>query len=142
MFAVRRLSSPTTDERPRLATTRESDHLKSWRRRKDRRSELDILACIGATVLALGLSATAATKTDLADPFEVVAAVDRASDMELWPGFDAAAYPIAIYDGESTLLLRHPNPPDEFEPLEGHDGVWVSAGKHPAMRWNSNADIG
>jgi hypothetical protein len=61
--------------------------------------------------------------------------------MELWPGFDATTYSIAIFDGQRTLLFRHPDPPDEFRPLEGHEGVWVSPGKHPAMRWNSNADI-
>jgi len=31
---------------------------------------------------------------------------------------------------------------EEFLPLEGHEGVWVFTGRHTAMRWNSNADIG
>jgi len=83
-----------------------------------------------------------AAGNDVVDPFDVIAAVDRTNQLELWPGFDVTAYPVAIFDGNRTLLLRHPSPPEGFEHLEGHDGVWVYPGKHPAMRWNSNADIG
>jgi hypothetical protein len=97
----------------------------------------------GLLVLAVGLALTgAADEGPIVDPFEVVTTFDRFSKMELWPGFDATAYPIAVFDGQRTLLFRHPDPPEEFRPLEGHEGIWVSPGKHPAMRWNSNADIG
>ena len=97
----------------------------------------------GALVLAVGLAATGAGEEGrIVDPFEVVAAFDEAAKMELWPEFDATAFPIAIYDGERTLLMRHPNPPEEFLPVDGHEGVWSSPGKHRAMRWNSTADIG
>ena len=99
---------------------------------------------VGAVVLAAGLVMTAAATEQgrVGDPFEVIAAFDRFAEMDLWPGFDATEFPIAVYDGDRTLLLRHPNPPEEFLPFEGHQGVWASSGKHPAMRWNSNADIG
>ncbi len=100
-----------------------------------------LLAC-AAAALVVGSSPAAAAEGGLVDPFEVVAAFDRAAQVERWRGFDATTFPVAIYDGERTLLLRHPSPPEEFAPLEGHDGVWSSPGKHPAMRWNSNADIG
>ena len=97
----------------------------------------------GALVLAVGLAATGEGEEGrIVDPFEVVAAFDEAAKMELWPEFDATAFPIAIYDGERTLLMRHPKPPEEFLPVEGHEGVWSSPGKHRAMRWNSTADIG
>jgi hypothetical protein len=85
---------------------------------------------------------TIAADIEVVDPFEVIAAVDRANQLELWPGFDVTAYPVAIFDGQRTLLLRHPSPPEDFHPLEDHDGVFEYAGKHSAMRWNSNADIG
>ncbi|UCF38869.1 MAG: hypothetical protein JSU96_08535 [Acidobacteriota bacterium] len=100
--------------------------------------------CILLAALSPGstLSRAVAAETPVVDPFAVVAAFDRAAQRQLWPGFDATVYPIAIYDGERTLLLRHPNPPAEFLPLPGHEGVNVSPGKHSAMRWNSNADIG
>ena len=98
---------------------------------------------VGAIVLAAGLAMTVvAEQGGVVDPFEVIAVFDRFAEMDLWPGFDATEFPIAVCDGERTLLLRHANPPEEFRPLEGHERVWVSAGRHPAMRWNSNADIG
>jgi hypothetical protein len=97
----------------------------------------------GAVVLALGLVAAGAGEDgEIVNPFEVVAAFDNAAKVERWPGFDATSFPIAIYDGERTILMRHPNPPEEFQPLEGHEDVWSYSGKFQAMRWNSNADIG
>lgn len=98
---------------------------------------------VGILCLAVGFALTGTADDEpIVDPFEVVATFDRFSKMELWPGFDATTYSIAIFDGQRTLLFRHPDPPDEFRPLEGHDGVWASPDKHPAMRWNSNANIG
>ena len=98
---------------------------------------------VGAVILAAGFAMTVVAEPGrVVDPFDVISAFDRFSEMGLWPGFDATEFPIAVYDGDRTLLLRHPNPPEEFVLLEGHEGVWVSAGRHPAMRWNSNADIG
>lgn len=97
---------------------------------------------IAALVLMTNLTIAGIAQTQIVDPFEVIAAFDHAAETDLWPGFEATAYPIAVYDGERTLLLRHPSPPEEFVPLEGHEGVRVSQGRHPAMRWNSNAEIG
>ena len=97
----------------------------------------------GILALTVGLALTGtADDGQIVNPFEVIATFDRFSKMDLWPGFEATAYPVAVFDGQRTLLFRHPDPPDEFQPLEGHEGVWASPGKHPAMRWNSNADIG
>ena len=74
------------DNWTRLATTRERSILE---RRTRGRRRTGLFAFVGATVLAIGLSAAA--DNDLVDPFEVIAAVDRASEMRLWPGFDATA---------------------------------------------------
>ncbi len=93
----------------------------------------------GLLLTSMGL---AAEPGDSTDPFDVVARFDRAAATALWPGFDATDFPVAIYDGSRTLLLRHPNPPPEFAPLEGRDRVWSAAGKNPAMRWNATAEIG
>ena len=101
-----------------------------------------MFARFAPVILMTGLMTVGAEQAQIADPFEVIAAFDHVAEMDLWPGFEATAFPIAVYDGDRTLLLRHPSPPADFVPLEGHDGVWVSPGKHPAMRWNSNADIG
>ena len=93
-------------------------------------------------ILAASLMSAGTEQDQVVDVFEVIAAFDRAAEMEIWPGFKATAYPTAGFDCDLTLLLRHPSPPPEFVPLEGHEGVWVSPGKLSAMRWNSNADIG
>lgn len=101
-----------------------------------------MFALIAVTMISLVLSMAFAGENDVVDPFDVIAAVDRAGEMELWPGFDVTAYPVAIFDGKRTFLVRHPSPPEDFRPADGHDAVWEYEGKHPAMRWNSTADIG
>ena len=34
-----------------------------------------------------------------------MAALDRAAEMELWPGFDVRGYPVAIYDGNQVGIV-------------------------------------
>lgn len=62
-----------------------------------------------------------------------------ASEGEIWPGYDPLAVPLAVYDGTNTYLFRHPNPPKEFTEDRG---VYVFAGRHPAVVANSSASIG
>lgn len=69
----------------------------------------------------------------------VLAEFDRMAELPLWPGFDAKRIPLAIHDGERTILVRHPSPPADFK-QEG--GLWVYAGQHPAMRANTSTDLG
>lgn len=59
-----------------------------------------------------------------------------------WPGFDAASIPLAIYDGQTTTLFRHPAPPQGFAPLANAALGAVMTGRHPAITANSSADIG
>ena len=142
MIGSHRSIAMKTDRPSRPAPASKLQQRRPLRRSGNIRWGIRFATCLTATILAVGPSSAASANTDIVDPFAVIAVVDRASEMAPWPGFDASAYPVAIYDGEHTLLLRHPNPPTEFEPLEGRDGVWYFEGKHPAMRWNSNADIG
>jgi hypothetical protein len=99
-----------------------------------------------AISLAAGLvqphTAHATESPGIADPFAVIEAFDRFGQQKLWPGFEPRLHPIAIYDGEKTLLLRHASPPEGFTPLEGQEGTWAFEGRHPAMRWNSTVPIG
>jgi len=96
--------------------------------------------------LAAGLAqphiAHATEIPEIVDPFTVIEALDRFGQQQLWPGFDPRLHPIAIYDGEKTLLLRHPNPPEGFTPLVAQERTWAFEGRHQAMRWNSTASIG
>jgi hypothetical protein len=92
--------------------------------------------------LAHPVAAVEAPDAAIVDPFAVVSALDGFARMPLWPGFDPSAQPFAIFDGERTVLWRHPSPPEGFEPLEGREGGVVYPGRHPAMRWNSNVALG
>ena len=79
-----------------------------------------------------------------AAPLATAREVERiAATGPFWPGFDPLATPLAIYDGKSTWLFRHPNPPSDFQPssissIRSH----VREGRHPAVTANSSADIG
>lgn len=99
------------------------------------------LIVVAVAVLVAACPAGAAAG-EIVDPFAVIEAFDRFGAMEIWPGYEAGRQPIAIFDGERTLLLHHPAPPEGFEPLAGHEGVLAWPGRHPAMRWNSTVEIG
>ncbi|MFH2001312.1 MAG: hypothetical protein ABIK28_16640 [Planctomycetota bacterium] len=60
----------------------------------------------------------------------------------LWPGFAPLDVAVALFDGEKTVLARHPNPPEEFSPMPGHDGFYFCKGRHPQVVANSTAMIG
>ena len=60
-----------------------------------------------------------------------------------WPGFDPLTIPLAIYDGTSTWLFRHPDPPPDFQPSSiSSIRSRVREGRHPAVTANSSAEIG
>lgn len=76
------------------------------------------------------------------DAFAFVRALDAAAARTVWPGFNPAEWPIALFDGERTILLRHPSPPPEFTPMTGRPGVLVTPGRHAAVTGNSTREIG
>jgi len=76
------------------------------------------------------------------DAFAIVRALDKAGARHGWPGFSSSDLPIALFDGEKTLLLRHPSPPPEFKPMPDRPGVFVSPGRHPGVVSNSTREIG
>jgi hypothetical protein len=65
----------------------------------------------------------------------------RLAAQPLWPGFQPEKTPLEIFDGKNTYLLRHPAPPAEFKPLNGHPGFWVYAGKHSNVRANTSVEL-
>jgi hypothetical protein len=97
-----------------------------------------VTACRPVSV-AVGQQRTGPTQ---ADPVAVMQEVDRLAAGDLWPGFDPREVPVAIYDGERTYLFRHPAPPDGFEPLVDHPGVWTYAGRHPSVTANRSIELG
>lgn len=75
------------------------------------------------------------------DVFALLRAIDDAAARQAWPGFRLTDWPLAVFDGTRTLLLRHPAPPPEFTPLAGHPGVLVAPGRQPAVAANSTVDL-
>jgi hypothetical protein len=97
--------------------------------------------------VALVLAAFASVATDAGqaperDVFAYVQALDDAGARQVWPGFNPAEWPIALFDGQRTILLRHPSPPSGFAPLPGQPGVLVTPGRHEAVVGNSTREIG
>lgn len=79
---------------------------------------------------------------DTTGAFAVVAEADRLAARDLWPGFEPRKIPVAIYDGDHTLLFRHPDPPQGFHAVPGRQGVWAYAGRHPSVTANTSAELG
>jgi hypothetical protein len=83
-----------------------------------------------------------ASATNAADVYAVVAEVDRITSRNaLWPNFDPRRIPVEIYDGRTTLLFRHPNPPAEFVSLSSRQGVWAFPGRHETVTANAHAKL-
>ena len=53
-----------------------------------------------------------------------------------------APVPLAISDGNRTLLFRHPAPPEGFRPLPASPELSVFDGLHPAIRADTVAELG
>lgn len=82
------------------------------------------------------------TVSDATDPFAVVAEAHRLAKQDLWPGFDPQKIPVAIYDGERTLLFGHASPPEGFQRVPEREDVWVYPGRHPAVTANTSVELG
>jgi hypothetical protein len=91
-----------------------------------------------AAIFLLLLACRAESATPV---FALVDEFDREAAKPLWPGFDARGTPIELYDGVNTYLYRHPAPPAEFKPVDGHPGFFVFAGRHESVRANTSVDL-
>jgi hypothetical protein len=94
-------------------------------------------------MIALLLSAALdATAPETPRALAVVAELERrAATAALWPGFEPGRTPLALYDGERTWLIRHPQPPAGFAPFPGVAGASWSPGRHPAVFANSSSEV-
>jgi hypothetical protein len=63
----------------------------------------------------------------------------RLAAAPLWPNFDPRRAPIAYYDGERTMLFRHPHPPAGFDVLAGRAEVAMKAGRDANVTANTSA---
>jgi len=65
--------------------------------------------------------------------FELMNEVRRLEAAPLWPGFEPAGIPVALFDGLNTFLFNFPHQPQGFLPLEGRPGALFLKGRHPAV---------
>ena len=68
--------------------------------------------------------------------------VRKLASRPLWPGFDPAKVPLAVFDGEWTSLFRHPNPPPEFRVVPGLPDAAIAAGRHSLVTANTSITLG
>ncbi|MFH1845832.1 MAG: hypothetical protein ABIF77_21825 [bacterium] len=91
-------------------------------------------------LLLLLLLASATAQTTDRSALTLAAEVEAiAKGQELWPGFEPLKIPLAVYDGSSTYLFRHPDPPPEFQ---REPDFAIHSGRHPAMTANTSIEIG
>jgi hypothetical protein len=72
----------------------------------------------------------------------ILTTYDEIASASLWPGFLPDSVPLAVYDGRTTYLLRHPDPPADFSPVAGRPDLWSFAGHYDAVRANTSTEIG
>ena len=96
----------------------------------------------GATAAAQAQPGSATPPLPRADVLACVRSLDEAAVRGLWPGFEPAAVPLALFDGENTILRGHPSPPPEFSAVPGLAGVLMARGRHPAVTGNSTRELG
>jgi hypothetical protein len=107
-------------------------------RNMHRYSFVAVVLMFACTVLAR----PAAGQAPQSDVFALLRTIDDEGASErAWPGFRPSDWPLAVFDGTRTLLLRHPAPPSEFKPLDGHPGVLAAPGRHPAIVDGSTVDL-
>jgi hypothetical protein len=99
-------------------------------------------AALGRTPSTGGRQTVPVEAPIAADPADTVSRLfDKITAKKVWPGFTPSTWPLALYDGQKTLLLRHPNPPSEFKTVPGRPGVLSFPGRYPEVRANSTCEI-
>lgn len=96
-------------------------------------------------ILALALAQSAAPPPPPPQDsraFGIDDAVRELASRPLWPGFDPAKVPLAVFDGEKTYLFRHPHPPPEFRLVLNRPQTAVVAGQHALVRANTSIALG
>lgn len=90
------------------------------------------------TLSLLGLS-FATAKGQPAALAQLMEVVEAQAQLDLWPNYEPLQTPLALYDGATTYLLGHPDPPSEFEAVSSQDDVFAYTGRHPNVFANSTA---
>lgn len=101
-----------------------------------------LLLCLVLLANALPPSAAVQKTGRVGGVYAVVAEVDRiGARTMLWAGFDPRRVPLEIFNGHTTYLFRHPNPPPEFISLSSRQGVYAFPGRHESVTANATAKL-
>lgn len=95
-------------------------------------------AVCGACAFALAACGSGGESAPAA--LAIAVEVGRLGQQDLWPGFDPAMIPLAVFDGSRTVLLGHPAPPAGFK-RDSVLGGWSHEGRHPDVN-GASARIG
>jgi len=87
-------------------------------------------------LLLSGLLGIELRKETGSEMFELMDEVRRLESIPLWPGFEPATIPVALFDGQNTYLFNYPSQPKDFLPVEGREGVFSMKGRYPAVVGN------
>ena len=82
-------------------------------------------------------AASPAARPAAGDAPAILQEADRLATLDLWPGFEPRAIPVALFDGERTWLFGHPSPPDGYQP-GGSSGLLVRSGRDTLVWANSS----
>ncbi len=66
--------------------------------------------------------------------------LDSMATAPVWPGFDPRAIPLAVYDGTTTWMFRHPNVLPEFHQVDSLPQAQRFQGRHPLMKANTSLE--
>jgi len=72
--------------------------------------------------------------------YDVASYLDSVAAHSPWPGFDPQAIPLAVYDGATTWMFRHPHGLAGFHPIDSLPETQVYSGQHPLMRANTSLE--
>lgn len=100
------------------------------------------LVLVDAALLAVAaVAALAGGQATRPEVSQLLRGLDEIEAGEAWPGFRLTDWPVAVFDGTETLLVRHPSPPAEFRPLPGWPAVRAYPGRYPGVAGNSSVEI-
>jgi hypothetical protein len=100
--------------------------------RKSVLAALALAGCAGAT------GAKQQPRASAPSIFAIDSALNRLAAAPLWPHFDPRAAPIAYYDGERTVLFRHPHPPAGFVAVTGVPSAAIKVGRDTSVTSNTS----
>ncbi len=97
-------------------------------------------ACAGRGAPQEALATTTSTASRVT-AYDVDSALAAIFTLPLWPDFDPRSTPVAIFDGENTVLFRHPGVPAGYYSLSSRQGVSARPGRDSLVNSNTSVSL-